>query len=91
MDLLFIPEKHHFSILDGDADSCVIAKGWNVLSTHNSRRADVVRFGHTAAIKRNISIARMKAALHLPNCQSISLLVDEGTNHQFIVIRVSTK
>jgi hypothetical protein len=35
MNLLFLPEKLHVSILDGGADTCVLGKGWEVLSIHN--------------------------------------------------------
>jgi hypothetical protein len=30
-NLLNLPERHHISILDGDADTCVLGKGWKVL------------------------------------------------------------
>jgi hypothetical protein len=32
MNLLFLPENHHINILDGGADTCVLGKGWEVLS-----------------------------------------------------------
>jgi phosphoserine aminotransferase len=38
MNLLHLPEKYHISILDGGADTCVLGKGWEVLSIHNTRR-----------------------------------------------------
>jgi hypothetical protein len=42
LNLLFLPENLHIiSILDGGADTCVLGKGWKVLSIHNSRRANV--------------------------------------------------
>jgi len=31
MNLLFLPENHHISILDGGADTFVLGKGWEVL------------------------------------------------------------
>jgi hypothetical protein len=37
MNLLFLPETHHTSILDGGAETFVLGKGWEVLSMHNSR------------------------------------------------------
>jgi hypothetical protein len=46
MDLLFQPESDHISILDGGAVTCVLDKGWEVISIHNSRRANVVGFDH---------------------------------------------
>jgi hypothetical protein len=52
MNLLFLPKNNHISILDGGADTCVLGKGWEVLSIHNSRRANMVGFDHATAIKR---------------------------------------
>ena len=43
---VLLPEKRHISILDGGADTCVLGKGWEILSIHNSRRANVVGFDH---------------------------------------------
>jgi hypothetical protein len=60
MNLLFLPENHHISILDGGADTCVLGKGWEVLSIHNSRRANVVGFDHETAIKQNLPIVSRK-------------------------------
>jgi hypothetical protein len=40
MNLLHLPEKYHISILDGEADTCVLGQGWKVLSVHNTRRAN---------------------------------------------------
>ena len=71
MNLLFLPEKYHISILDGGADTCVLGKGWEVLSIHNSRRANGVGFDHEAAIKRNLPIVSAITALNLPNGSSI--------------------
>jgi hypothetical protein len=42
MNLLHPPEKYHISILDGGADTCVLGQGWEVLSVHNTRRANVL-------------------------------------------------
>jgi hypothetical protein len=56
MNVLFLPEKYHISILDGGADTCVLCKGWEILSIHSSRRANVVGFDHETAIKRNLPI-----------------------------------
>ena len=86
MNLLFLPEKYHISILDGGADTCVLGKGWEVLSIHNSRRTNVVCFDHEAAIKRNLPIVSAITALDLPNGSSILLVVHaciyiETSNH----------
>jgi phosphoserine aminotransferase len=44
MNLSYLPEKYHISILNGGADTCVSGQGWEVLSIHNTRRANVVGF-----------------------------------------------
>jgi hypothetical protein len=44
MNLLHLPEKYHISILDGGAYTCVLGKVWEVLSVHNTRRANVVGY-----------------------------------------------
>jgi hypothetical protein len=51
MNLFHLPEKYSISILDGGADTCVLGKGWEVLYVHNTRRANVVRFDHEAAVR----------------------------------------
>jgi hypothetical protein len=54
MSLPFLPENHHISFLDGGANTCVLGKGWKILSMHNSRRANVVGFDDEAAVKKNL-------------------------------------
>ena len=88
-EFAFLPEKYHISILDGGADTCVLGKGWEILSIHNSRRANVVGFDHETAVKRNLPIVSAITALDLPNGQSVLLLVDEGiynetSNHSLL-------
>jgi hypothetical protein len=83
MSLLFPPEKHHISVLDGGADTCVLGKGWEILAIHNSRKANVVGFDHEAAIKKNLT------AVDLPNGQSIQLVIHEAiyndtSNHSLL-------
>ena len=75
MNLLFLPENYHISILDGGADTCVLGKGWEILSIHNSRRANVVGFDNETAIKRNLPIVSAITSLDLPNGKSILLLL----------------
>jgi hypothetical protein len=55
----------------------VLGKGWEVLSIHHSRRANLVGFDHEAAIKRNLPIAIAITTLDLPNGSSILLVVHE--------------
>ena len=42
MNLLFLPEIYHISILDGVAVTCVLGKGWEIISICSSRRENVV-------------------------------------------------
>jgi hypothetical protein len=77
MNFFFLPEKNHISILDGGADTCVLGKGWEILSIHSSRRANVVGVDHETAIKENLPIVSAITALDLPNGQSVLLLVHE--------------
>ena len=51
---LHLPEKHHMTILDGGADTCVIGKGWTVLAEHPTRRAHVVGFDKDIAVKLSL-------------------------------------
>jgi hypothetical protein len=82
MNLLFLPENHHISILDGGADTCVLGKGWEVSSIHNSRRENVVGFDHETAIKRNLPIVSAITDIDLPSGESILLLIHEGIYNQ---------
>jgi hypothetical protein len=79
MNLLHLPERYHISILDGGADTCVLGQGWEVISIHNTRRANVVGFDHEAAVKRNIPIPINIAitAVDLPDGISMILIVHE--------------
>ena len=78
MNLLFLPETYHISILDGVADTCVLGKGWKIISIHSSRKANVVGFDHEAAVKRNLPIVSAITAVDLPDGTSILLVIHEG-------------
>jgi hypothetical protein len=82
MSLLFLPEKHHISILDGGADTCALEKGWEILSIQNSRKANVVGFDHEAAVKKNLPIVIAITAANLPNGQSILLVTHEAIHNE---------
>jgi hypothetical protein len=82
MNLLHLPKKYHISISDGGADTCVLGQGWEVLSVHNTRRANVVGFDHEAAVKSNLPIVSAITAFNLPDGISILLIVHEAIyNH----------
>jgi len=78
MNLLFLLERYHISILDGGADTWVLGKGWEILSVQSSRRANVVAFDHETAIQRNFSILSAIIALDLTNGQSVLLVIHES-------------
>jgi phosphoserine aminotransferase len=78
MNLLHLPEKYHISILDGAADTCVLGQGWEVLSVHNTRSANVVGFDHEAEVKRNLPTVTAITAVDLPDAISVFLIVHEG-------------
>jgi hypothetical protein len=89
MNLLHLPEKCHISILDGGADVCVLGQGWEVLSVHNTRRANVVGFDHEAAVKRNLPIVSAIIAVDLSKGISVILIVyeaiyDDTANHSLL-------
>jgi hypothetical protein len=78
MNLLHLTEEYHISIIDGSADTCVLGQGWEVLSVHNTRKANVVGFDHEARVKRNLPIVSAIIAVDLPDGISVILIVHEG-------------
>jgi hypothetical protein len=76
--LPILQDRYHISILDGGADTCVLGKGWKVLSSQDSRRANVIGFDHEAAVKRNLPIVSAITAVDLPDGYSILLTVHEA-------------
>jgi hypothetical protein len=77
MNLLFLTESYHLGIMDGVTDTCLLGKGWEVLSIYSSRGADVLIFYHETAIKRNLPIVSGITILDLPNGQSVLLITHE--------------
>jgi hypothetical protein len=89
ISLLFLPEKHHISLLDGGADTCVLRKEWEIISVHSSRRANVVDFDHKTAVKKNLPIVTAITLVDLHNVQSIFLVIHEAiyndtSNHSLL-------
>jgi hypothetical protein len=78
MNLLHLPEKYHIIILDGGAYNYGLQQGWENLSVHNTRRANVVRVDHEAAVKRNLPIISTISVVVLPDGISVLLIVHEG-------------
>jgi hypothetical protein len=81
MNLLHLPEKCHISILDGGADTCVLGQGWEVLSIHNTRRANVAGFDHESEVKRNLPIVSAITAVDLPDGISVILIFHEAIDN----------
>jgi hypothetical protein len=75
--LSVLQDRYHISILDGGADTCVLGKGWRVLASQDSRRANVFGFDHEDAVKRNLPIVSAITAVDLPDGSSILLTVHE--------------
>jgi hypothetical protein len=85
--LLFLPQKHQVNMQDGDADTCILGKGWNILSVHNSRRVKDVGFVHETDLKRNLPIVGATTVVDLPKGKSILLVIYESIHngtHQII-------
>jgi hypothetical protein len=80
MNLLFL---HHISILDGGADTCVLGKGREILSFHDSRKAKLNGFDYDTAVKRNLPGVSAITALHLPDRTSCSMLRGQS-NHSLL-------
>jgi hypothetical protein len=94
MNLLHLSEKYYISILDGDADTCVLGQGWEVLSVHNTGRANVVQFDHETSVKRNLQIVSAITEFDLPYGISVILMIHEGIytfTKSFTVFRISVK
>jgi hypothetical protein len=84
MNLLHTTEKYQINILDGGIDTCVLGKGREVLSFHNTRRADVLGIDHEATVKRNLPIVSAITAVDIPDGTSILVIVneyDDTANH----------
>jgi hypothetical protein len=76
--LSILQDRYHISILDGGADTCVLGKGWKVVSFQDSRRANVFGFDHEDSVKRNLPIVSAITAVDLPDGSCILLTVHEA-------------
>jgi hypothetical protein len=56
----------------------VVQIRWEILSVHNTRRANVVGFDHEAAVKWNLPIVSAITAVDLPDGISVILIVHEA-------------
>jgi hypothetical protein len=89
MNLIHLLEKYHISILDGGVDTCLLGQGWEVLSDHSTRGANVVGFDHEAAVKRNLPIVSAITEVDLSDGISMILIVhesiyDDTANHSLL-------
>jgi hypothetical protein len=73
--------KHHIFILDS-VETCVLGKGWELLSMHNFRRTNVDGFDHETAIKKKFSNVHATTAAELPDGQSVLLAIKEGIHNE---------
>jgi hypothetical protein len=84
-------KNNRISILDSGTDTFVLGQEWGVLSSHNTRRANVVGFDHEAAVKRNLPIVSAITAVDLPDGTSVLLIVHEAiynntVNHSLLSV-----
>ena len=77
MTMLRLPDNQHLAITDNGADTCVIGKGWSILSTHPTRKANVIGFDKEHAVKKGLSIVGAVTAVDLPDDSTILLRVSE--------------
>ena len=56
---------YHPAIIDNGADTCVIGKGWDVLATHPTRKANVIGFDNEVAVKRHLPIVSAITAVDI--------------------------
>jgi hypothetical protein len=82
MSLLFLPEKHHISVLDIGVDKCVLVKGWEILSVHSSIGANVVGFDHETAVMKNLPIVSAITIVDLSHGQLILLVIHEAIHNK---------
>jgi hypothetical protein len=57
--------------LGGGTVTCVLGKGWELLSVHKLRIPNVVGFDHETAIKRNLQIASAITARDFFTCEHL--------------------
>jgi hypothetical protein len=70
--------KNYINILDSGADTFALGQGWEVLSVHDTRKANVVAFDHEASVNRNLPIVIANSEVYLPDGTSVLLIVHEG-------------
>jgi hypothetical protein len=58
-----------------------LRKRMEILSIHNSIRANVIELDHETVVTRNLPIVNAITALDLPDGTSILLVVNEGLYH----------
>ena len=81
MTMLNLPEHSFLSITDNGADTCVIGKGWEILTSDPNRKANVVGFDKKHAVKRNLSIVGAVTAVDLSDGSTILLRVSEAIHN----------
>jgi hypothetical protein len=95
MKVPFLLEKYHIGILDGGADTCVLGKGWKVLSFQDSKRENIIGCDHEAAVKRNLPIVSAITEVDLPDGSFNLLVVHEGiyndTGNHILLLKVHSE
>jgi hypothetical protein len=78
----FVTNQQPLLVVLSGADTCVLGKGWEISSLHNSRRANVVGFYHETAVKKNLLTVSAITTADLSNGQSILLVIHEAIHNE---------
>ena len=78
---LRIPSVYKHAILDNGANTCVIGKGWTIMSSHPIRKANVIGFDKQAAIKTDLPIVTAVTMVDTGE-QNILLQVNEAVYNE---------
>ena len=70
-------ENYHYSVIDSGCDTCLIGKGWTILSTHRTRKANVVGYDDDT-MKKGLSIVTGITAVDFEGGKIILLKVNEA-------------
>ena len=80
MNSINIQDYEKISILDIGADTCVLGKGWEVITVHRLRKAHVYGFDHQAAVKKHLDIVTAVSVVEVHG-ETILLQVNEAVHN----------
>ena len=77
MNSINIQNYERILILDNGANTCVLGKGWEVITVHPTRKAHVYGFDHQAAVKKHLDIVTAVSVVEVSG-ETILLQVNEA-------------